>query len=509
MARRTQQSAELVAPVYKAWPTARKFHKSRAQVRGLMGPVGAGKTVACIAELYSRALEQKPFNNVRRTRFVIVRATYPELINTTLKTFEDWIPPQLCHVSMGATLSGMFNAKLPDGTLVESEFIFLSVGGEEDIEKLRSFEITGAFINEASEMREAVLTKLKERCGRYPPVRWGGPTWHGVIMDTNPPDDGHWWYRLAEVERPSGFEFFRQPPALIRCPGKEPGEPPTYMPNPEAENIPYLPGATPENPEGGYDYYLNQTQGASEDWIRVFVMGEYGTIASGRPVFPDYSDSLHLAKSPLIPFKGVPVVAAFDFGLTPAAVFGQQVPGGGVRILGELTSENMGMEKFMRDVFLPELAKEKWKDCRFHCVGDPAGAQRGQADETTCFDIIERFGFDWEPASTNAFLPRREAVSAFLIKLIDGKPGFLMDPGCQVLRKGLLGSYKYRRLKVGVGDRYSETPEKNQFSHVADACQYLLLYFRGSSPRSPGELSSADSRYRVRPVVPGNPAGWA
>ena len=43
----------------------------------------------------------------------------------------------------------------------------------------------------------------------YPPIRAGGCTWRGVIMDSNACDEDHWWYRLAEEEHPSGWEFSR------------------------------------------------------------------------------------------------------------------------------------------------------------------------------------------------------------------------------------------------------------------------------------------------------------
>ena len=52
---------EMVDVVYKAFPTASAFHKSSKFVRGIRGPVGGGKTVTCVMELYTRALEQEPY----------------------------------------------------------------------------------------------------------------------------------------------------------------------------------------------------------------------------------------------------------------------------------------------------------------------------------------------------------------------------------------------------------------------------------------------------------------
>ena len=77
---------------YKAEPTASRFHRSNAFVRVLRGPIGTGKSVTCCMEMIRRGKEQEPFEKVRRTRWAAIRNTYPELISTTIKTWEDWAP---------------------------------------------------------------------------------------------------------------------------------------------------------------------------------------------------------------------------------------------------------------------------------------------------------------------------------------------------------------------------------------------------------------------------------
>ena len=79
------------------------------------------------------------------------------------------------------------------------------------------------------------------------------------------------------------------------------------------------------------------------------------------------------------------------------------------------------------------------------------------------------------PASTNALHPRLEAVRAPLRRLIDGKPGFLISPHCKQLRKALLGGYRFNRVQIANSERYRDAPDKNEFSHVSDALQYLML----------------------------------
>jgi len=68
-------------------PTVWNFLNSDNFVRGIMGPVGSGKSYACCAEIFLRAVKQKPSprDGIRHTRFAIIRNSYPELRTTTLK----------------------------------------------------------------------------------------------------------------------------------------------------------------------------------------------------------------------------------------------------------------------------------------------------------------------------------------------------------------------------------------------------------------------------------------
>ena len=49
-----------------------------------------------------------------------------------------------------------------------------------------------------------------------------------------------------------------------------------------------------------------------------------------------------------------------------------------------------------------------------------------------------------------------------------------------MLRKGFLGGYHLRRLRV-TGERYADTPEKNMFSHGQDSLQYTATRIFGTA----------------------------
>jgi hypothetical protein len=420
-------------------------------------------------EVVRRALEQAPgTNGVRRTRWAFIRQTYPELKSTTIKTWLDWVKPEpFGPVKWEAPIRHLVRLA-PD---CELEVLFLALERPDDTKKLLSLELTGAWVNEAREVPKAVVDAATGRVGRFPSARDGGCTWSGVLMDTNPPDDDHWWYRLAEEERPDGWVFFNQPGGRSAL----------------AENLGNLPRG----------YYDRICAGKDDGWIRVYVDGQYGTVELGRPVYKGaWNDRLHVAPDELWPIARQPVVIGFDFGLTPAAVFAQVTPRGQFRVVDERVATDMGLRQFAENVVVP-LVKTKYQATPLYVTGDPAGAARDYSEDTA-FDILEEVLGEHveavEAAASNDPAARIEAVKWFLTRLTDGQPTFALSPTCRVLRKGFNGGYKFRRLQVAGEERYTEKPDKNDFSHPHDALQYAALRLRGGAPKKARPLLNVVSQ---------------
>lgn len=410
--------------------------------RGLMGPFGSGKSTACIMDILRRACQQAPDpNGKRRTRWAIIRNTYPELRTTTIKSWHQWVPPQV-----GRWIdAGPPTHHITEGDL-DLEVLFIALDRPDDIAKLLSMELTGAWVNEAREVPKAVIDGLTGRVGRYPSVLMGGCSWSGILADTNPPDNDHWWYKLAEEDRPEGWTFYKQPG------GRDLG----------AENVANLPER----------YYDRQVAGKDEDWVKVYVDGQYGFVRDGKPVYPEFRDSLHVREFEVLQHS--PVYIGIDFGLTPAAVFGQRTPMGQWRWMRELVTEDMGARRFGE--LLRATMHEEFPGMTFAGItGDPAGEARAQTDETTPFQILAAVGVEARPAPTNDFSKRRESVAMCLSRLIDGEPGLIVHPRCRILRKAMAGGYHYRRVQVTGEERYRDQPDKNSYSHVAEAGQYMLV----------------------------------
>jgi len=451
----------------------KNFMKDDTFFRGIRGPVGSGKSVGCCIEVFRRALGQnKGPDGIRKSRWAIIRNTNPQLRTTTIKTWLDWFPEE----DWGKfTWSVPYTHHIKKGD-IDLEIIFLALDRPEDVKKLLSLELTGIWINEARELPKSIIDACTMRVGRFPSMRDGGPTWTGVIADTNAPEEDHWWPIMAgevpipdHIPReqakmlvtPENWRFYTQPAGMEEVRNEE-GELEDYVPNKSAENQANMMKS----------YYPNLIQGKTKSWIDVYVMNRLGHIQDGKPVYPMFAPDVHVAKEEIPVAAGVPLYVGVDFGLTPAAVFGQKVRGRWM-LHSEIVAIDMGIVRFA-EVMRNELATRFSAAGEVIIYGDPAGDFRAQTDESTPFHILRGAGLRAFPTHSNSVDLRLEAVSSQLTKMVEGKPALLIDRRCPTLIKGFESGYAYKRMEVS-GERYADKPDKNMFSHVHDAAQYLFL----------------------------------
>lgn len=455
-------------------PVASAFIRSTAFMCGIRGPIGSGKSTAAIMKLIRNARSQRrgPDGWIRR-RTAIIRNTQPELKTTTIKSWHQWIPPDVgSWVGQGPPTQHIVDPT----NKFDWEVLFVALDRPADVRKVLSMDLSDCWINEAREIAKPIVDGLTGRVGRYPSVLQGGCDNVQIIMDTNSMDSDHWWYVLAERDEstPSAREIWESTRMAedelrsqgILAPGQKVMEffsQPSGE-SPEAENLQWLrPG-----------YYTFAKIGKSADWIKVYVRNEYGFVRDGKVIYDQYVDAVHCQPFELI--KGVPLSIGIDFGLTPAATIGQQTLSGAWRTRYELVTQRMGVKNFAKELKLfieqhPDLRGTEFRNI----TGDPAGAA-ADANEETVFQILKAGGIDAQPAPTNEFSVRRDAVNEAFGRMIDGQPGAIIHPhGCPVLRKACAGGYAFRRIWVGNLERYADKPDKNMFSHVAEAYQYQLL----------------------------------
>lgn len=459
---------------YREAPTIRNFAGSNAFIRGLMGPFGSGKSSGCVAEIVVRGIQQRAGpDGIKRTRWAVIRNTYTQLSDTTVKTFHQWFPP----INFGEWRKSENKYIINAFEKTEIEILFRALDRPDHIDNLLSLELTGAWVNEAREVPWQIIEALQGRVGRFPAQRDGGPTWHGIIMDTNPPDvDSRWYKFFEEGELNQDFaRIFKQPPGLIKK-TNDSGETVGYEENPKAENRSNL---VP-------NYYLNLSQGKDHEWVKVYVLGEYGFVVDGKAVYPEYKDLAHCSDKVIVSNK-LPIYRGWDFGLTPACVFAQLSSRGQLVVFDELVSESMGIDSFSEDVI--SHCSNYYPDAEFIDIGDPAGKERAQTDEKTCFQILHSKGIMIEPGMQSLQI-RLESVRKPLTTF-RGVMGFVLHPRCKMLRKGFQGGYQFRRLQTSV-EKYTLSPDKNMYSHPMNALEYVCTRLFGSALTSPKPYGGKD-----------------
>lgn len=453
--------------------TLRDYIAARNFVDIIRGPIGSGTSTASCMRIYSTAMQQRKssMDGVRRSRWCVVRNTYPELETSTLKTWLFWFPENQ-YGTLKRSRPMAQTIKVGD---VELEVWFLALDNEDDIKKMRSTEWTGFWFNELEWTMYEIFSEAVTRVGRYPSVAEGGSEWYGVIGDMNAPNELHWLPRMTgEADYPdevpdtkrvywpknedgsSKWGYFIQPPAVIETVG--PGGKGTgkFLPNPRAENLRWL------DPS----YYIKQMDGLTPEKIRNRLCNKISFVIDGDPVWTNVDADLHFSPVALPYTPGREVVVALDFGRTrPAALIAQEI-GSKIQVQREFRLYNAGAE-----IFAPALKRfleQHYRGARIRFVGDPKGRDKGAATERSAYDIFRGFGMIVEPAKVknNDLAIRLGAVSYAL-----QTNRILVAPECSTLRPALAGKYHFKRTDLGEPE-----PVKDKYSDIADCLQYLCVF---------------------------------
>lgn len=491
---------------FDAAPTIGQFiTDSESLFRVVIGPVGSGKTTGMCCEVMRIADMQLcyPGDAYKRARIAIIRNTTPELKTTTINTWKDWFPEEACGPIVWSSPIKHKIIRRPQGRPGDPDFkpglnlevLFLALDKPKDVKKLRSLELTAAYINEISEVPYQILNMLKRRVGRYPAAREiDGRKYEAVracvIADSNAMDEDHWLFKLKE-EQPVGWTFFVQPPAIlevedhtkikVRCVEPDPryraklfhveqvikaaGR--LWVVNPEAENIKYL----------RTNYYYDQVSGSDLPSIRRDLQAKFVYVQDGRPVVSNYHDET-FAVDDLPLLKDRDLLAGLDVGggtLNPACILAQRSRRGTWLLHAEIVPDEMGVENFHRAIrqALPEIAPgfEIAK-----AYADPACIKRDELYEVQIKDFLSAKGIPVMEAPTNDIRARIDAWHMVFNRFIDGRPGVLINKKrCPRLRRGLAGGWFFKRMQVAGEERYRDMPIKNEYSHPCDAGGYLLL----------------------------------
>jgi hypothetical protein len=226
------------------------------------------------------------------------------------------------------------------------------------------------------------------------------------------------------------------------------------------------------------------------------------SIYGGKAVYPSFSEEMHVAKEPLKPVKGLPILRGWDAGLTPACSFSQIVPGPYWLIFEGLSTaqedDAVGMTTFGPQVV--EYSNLMFPGFKFQDYGDPALYKRSEADKNTAAAILRGLGIFVTPGEVGS-LARDDLVRVQFERLVNGLPFVRVCPTAVTMIEGFKGGFQYKR--IGQTQMYMTEHEKNDVSHVQESLQYTASrIFKSSDARaqhknkrkSKGSSSSVMSR---------------
>lgn len=483
-------------------PVAKGFVESLSKIDIIMGPYGSAKTTSCLQKIILITMMQNPGpDGVRRSRGCVVRDTYDQLKSNVMKDFFSWFPKTKDNFNGEENVSKI-RIDVPNIGMLEIEILWRALGEDRKPEKLfKGMQLTWLWLNEADTLLPSVVKFGFPRLGRYPAAKDGGCRHSCMFFDLNAPEVTNWVYDIAvnenlpvskeELARMQALHganfrvsFHRQPGGL----------------EPNAENLQNLPK--------GYYEGLKLTLDEYEQ--KRFIHNQFGAVRSGQPVFPQFRDELHVAKTSIVPNPNLPLFVGVDGGATPAAVFGQKDHDGRLLVLAELVVflpeddkkilEKMGptqfgetFRRFVNDNFPDMVLAEPF--------GDPAvfeGSYGHEEDRSWAEHFMGAAGIRIRPAPVkgNLFSVRKENMVKRMVR--DNLPycGMLVSPDCPWLRQGFNNGYTLPKTKLSDGSlALADKPDKrNPFGHAQDALQYL----EAGVSKASNSIEDIDRRARAR-----------
>ena len=411
---------------------------------------------------------------IARSQFAVVRNTYGQLRDSTIATYLEWFPPgEFGGRYLESHKEATYRLGNPERLVTIK---FRALDDENDVRNLLSTGYTGAHFDEAREIRQSIVKGMLGRVKRYPSKKdYGGelpfvlfgpdgredmPTGSlnedeyeklldnlsipacAVDLTTNYPNRDHWLYKDFVKKPIPGYAMYRHD---------------------QKENKHNLPPRYYEDLELDY--------ADRPDLLRTLVHGDWGITYIGKLVFPEWDD-IFKAEKP-IPYEDRIFIRGWDnTGLHPACVITQVNYEQQWCILREFWHEDMGITDFCEWVYL--WCRENLPGARFEDYCDPAGRNR-DPNKVSPKEYMMRYfksvGAKFVPREgIQTFKVRRETVASRMVTRRK-RPLLLVDPSCTMVIDGAEGGYCYK--EIGSTGIYKTEPEKNKYSDIWDACEYI------------------------------------
>jgi len=460
-------------------PLSEAYVRSDKLVRGMIGPVGSGKTTTMeVCEPLCAVRAPMCRDGVRRYKTMTTRDTYRQLYKTAIETWQRIFPPSIPGWSGGQDRPAQHSIKMMDEYgPIEFTMMFAAIPDGSIRDWLDGLELTSLCMNAANSHPRDVYDFGLTRIDRFPSRQMLMPGYKNdahIGFDMNKTDVDHWCYDEFVLNfDPSFMDVFDFPSGL----------------DPAAENGQNLPEA----------YYQNQLKALrSKPWlIEILVRNKWGASREGQPVYPEYEDDKHLARGhnggppmDIDADPGLELCIGLDAGTStggrPSAVFFQIVAPFQARGIDELFLGRCGPGRF-GDALLARLDEPHLRDAthniRAWCDPSAFYGHDEESDEQTWLDIIEaKIDEDIEEPESNELEGfRLETVRTLLNGHEAGQFMFVLSPRCKMLRRGFNSGYRYKRHEKRGEVREEPKPEKTDESHPHDALQHGLTGYFGRS----------------------------
>lgn len=479
------------------------FHACKKPVSGIRAARGTTKSTAAQMQIFADALAMPPqADNVRRSSYLITRTSFRDLELSAVATYKERFEgvPGMLPIAGREPWTAGIRMNMPDGTRVESDWIFLAVAPD-DYSKLGSMQFTGSYINELSDYGDAgIVAAVMGSCGRYPSKdgfareyidkceKAQVPLYPSrILWDSNGPTSDH-WMRKYEDNPPSTWAFHVQKAPLIEhhtpVEGALEYKGKWYTPNPECTYSYVQPK--------GFQYWLDLIPGAEDHYIQSRVMGGYSDTVAGKRVYPEFDESM-VAKQALDPkdYEDRKIIVGIDTSGNHPAACVTTFKDGQFVLLDEIGEQNIAFEVFIEDYLIPLLAS-RYDGFDIEAVLDPSNPQSG-IDKRTALGVCIKAGLDARLAPTNFFLNRVNSVKRHMNR----RNGFIISPNCPIMLAGFRGRYHFANVR-GKPGVYKPQPEKSTFyADYQDALQYAALGYelnQGVSDIRPVHIPASQRR---------------
>ncbi len=504
---------------------AQAFIVDRSQTCIIMGPLGGGKTTACIFKRILAAtwapIAWHPDDKIptRMCRWVVLRDTFRSAEKTVLESWRQWFPKNYAGSSFAGGNDRPFHHVLrflgADGIRVEAITEFAGLG-EQSIETLmKGREYSGAWLNELDTHAQGALDDMEQRVGRYPmantllsereldelEAKLGHKIYRParrmklVIGDMNAPTVDNWTYETLVTNRGPDRAFHQQPSGRSA----------------EAENLFNL------EP----DYYDRIIANQEERFVERMVDNKFGYSRAGKAVYAAFDQRRHVAERD-ITFKpdldlhiGIDVSTA---GLSPAALFGQVSVR--ISVVDELwLGQGVGPARFAEALQMklqeeyPNLSRSRLK-----LWLDPAawGGADKESDQLAANEIIAqtlRVPVQMPGNGSNEISLRLKAMENEFRGYLEPNSALIVSPKCRQFITAAGGKYRFKKKVEGStsSNEYDELPEKaHPWSDIADAGQYLVIGIRGHRAVLTGDYRAGAGGQRWSSQANTQPqgAGW-